>query len=137
MRPKLLLLLFLLSVGLLFTRCSQNNAGEDLIGKWEANWKTSKNAFPNVKNNVSFTMNGLMEFEPNDQSVTITAYGYPGCIFSSDTLRHSQKWKVKSDTLELLNDGDIHGITYLIKKKSQDKIELVLMGDIMIELSRL
>ncbi len=119
----------------LLSYCSDKDKADSMLeGKWKATWKTSKEAFPEVGTDVALTMDGWVDF--NNDKVTITAYGYPGCIFSADTLEHSQKWVLKNDTLELLNEGDIHGISYLLKEKSDDNIELVLMGDIYLSLTR-
>lgn len=123
----------LIVLGLTF--CTEKETTQKALqGKWKADWTTSKEAFPDVSNDVALTMEGWVEFT-NDE-VTITAYGYPGCIFSTDTLRHSQKWQLKNDTLELLNDGDLRGITYMVKEKADDHIQLVLMGDIFLDLTR-
>lgn len=123
----------LVALGLTF--CAENESREKAMhGKWKADWKTSKEAFPDVDDDVALTMEGWVEFT-NDE-VTITAYGYPGCIFSSDTLRHSQKWALRNDTLELLNEGDLHGITYLVREATDEHIQLVLMGDIFLNLTR-
>lgn len=127
--------LMLIGSAFLLSYCSdKDKTGNILEGKWKATWKTTKEAFPEVSSDIALTMEGWVDF--NNDKVTITAYGYPGCIFSADTLEHSQKWVLKNDTLELLNEGDIHGISYLLKEKSNDNIELVLMGDIYLSLSR-
>jgi hypothetical protein len=124
-----------LVLALALTFCSEgDNAEKALQGKWKANWKTSKEAFPDVSDDIAMTMEGWVEFI--DDEVTITAYGYPGCIFSADTLEHSQKWALRNDTLELLNEGDVHGIAYLMKEKSGNHVQLVLMGDIFLDLTR-
>ena len=125
----------LISTAFLMCFCSNGDQpGQILEGKWKATWKTSREAFPEVGEDISFSMEGWVDFESDD--VTITAYGYPGCIFSADTLQHSQKWVLKNDTLEMLNEGDVRGISYLLKQKSEDSIELVLMGDIYVSLTR-
>jgi len=125
----------IVAVAVVFTSCTrQSDESLPFQGKWKASWKTSKEAFPDVSDDIAMTMEGWVEFD-NDE-VTITAYGYPGCIFSTDTLEHSQKWTVRHDTLELLNEGDVHGIAYLMKETSDDHIELVLMGDIFLDLTR-
>jgi len=125
----------LLSLFVLFTFCNDKNSEKSLFqGKWKANWSTSKEAFPEVGNDVALNMEGWVEFDEDE--VTITAYGFPGCIFSADTLTHSQKWVLRSDTLELLNEGDMRGISYLLKEKTDSRVQLVLMGDIFLDLTR-
>ena len=132
---RLLLKYSVLLVALTFTFCSEGEQTKKALqGKWKANWTTSKEAFPDVSDEIAMTMEGWIEF--NNDEVTITAYGYPGCIFSADTLEHSQKWAMRNDTLELLNEGDAHGIAYLMEERSDDHIQLVLMGDIFLNLTR-
>lgn len=125
----------LVAVLVSLSNCSEREPSQKhLQGTWKANWTTSRAAFPEVDEEVALTMEGWVEFD--DDEITITAYGYPGCIFSADTLRHSQKWVIKKDTLELLNDGDMHGISYIVRQNSADHVQLVLMGDIYLDLTR-
>ena len=79
-------------------------------------------------------MDGELIFYPD--SVQINAFGFPGCIFSSDTLRHSLKWVISSDTLNLLNEDDVYGMSYTIKSITDETVELQLMDDILLTLSK-
>ena len=79
-------------------------------------------------------MNGNFIFTAD--SLTVTAQGFEGCIFNSDTLTHTQSWYVENDTLFLMNDPDLPGMTYQIKSKSANTIELQLMEDIFVTLSK-
>ncbi|MEQ6119913.1 lipocalin family protein [Reichenbachiella sp. MALMAid0571] len=108
----------------------------DVIGKWQAQWVTDPSSYPDVDPSVNFTMNGKFEFDSKGK-VTISAYGYKGCIFSSDTLVHSLNWKLKNDTLQLVNENDVHGMTYSVLNLSTEKMKLQLMDDIFLNLSKL
>ena len=82
-------------------------------------------------------MNGKFEFG-QEGNVTISAYGHQGCIFSSDTLVHSLNWDLKNDTiLNLLNENDVHGMTYSVLNLSADKMKLQLMEDIFLDLEKI
>lgn len=102
-------------------------------GDWSANWETPAESYPGIEN-MSFTMDGNFIF--TSDSLTVKANGFDGCIFNSDTLSHTQSWYVSNDTLFLLNEPDMPGMTYLIKSKSKNKVELQLMEDIFVTLTK-
>ncbi|MEM8895351.1 MAG: hypothetical protein AAGC88_12285, partial [Bacteroidota bacterium] len=62
-------------------------------GSWQAQWDTDPASFPEVSDASIFSMNGNFTFE-GDQ-VTVTAQGFPGCIFSTDTLTHTLNWQLR------------------------------------------
>ena len=105
-----------------------------LEGVWDAVWETSPESFGKAAGIESFTMNGKFIFLGD--SITIIAYGYKGCIFGVDTIEHSQKWKEQNDTLHLINETNLKGISYFIKSKDENSIELQLMKDIFIHLKK-
>ena len=102
-------------------------------GNWKAEWETPPESYPGVED-MEFYMDGNFVF--TSDSLTVTANGYPDCIFSVDTVSHSQLWYVSNDTLFLVNDPDIPGMTYRVASKSDDRIKLQLMEDIFVTLSR-
>ena len=105
-----------------------------LDGSWDAQWDTNPAAFPDVSDVSIFTMNGSFTFR--DDQVTVKAQGFPGCIFSTDTLSHTLSWQLKNDTLSLINEGDIYGMTYKVLVINEKQIKLQLMDDIFVTLSR-
>ncbi|MFY0651451.1 MAG: hypothetical protein JXQ96_05430 [Cyclobacteriaceae bacterium] len=114
---------------------SEDNAEEEVVGTWKAEWETDPASYPGVEPSTKFTMDGQFEF--NDEGiVTIAAYGHEGCIFSSDTLIHSLNWILKNDTLRLVNENDVHGMTYSVISRSADKMKLQLMEDIFLNLEK-
>lgn len=118
--------------------CTEKGSTEtsiDVSGTWLAQWVTDPASYPDVDPSTNFTMNGKFIFE-EEGSLSIVAYGYPNCIFSSDTLSHSLNWQLKNDTLSLINDNDVHGMTYQVLELSEKKIKLQLMEDIFLHLTR-
>lgn len=129
---------FALILSLFLTYCSspsdeQANRPEEWQGKWFAEWETSPDAYEGIFD-MEFYMNGIFEF--SDDSLTVTVNGYPGCIFGTDTLSHTQLWKIKSDTLFLMNDPKVPGMTYRIVGQDSDRIKLQLVEDIFVTLQR-
>ncbi len=126
---------------LIITACTGNrelassNPHQTWVGKWDAQWNTGPEAFPDVSGIENFSMNGNVEFS-SDGSVEIAAFGFPGCIFSSDTLQHRLTWQISNDTLNLRSPDDPYGIPYNIIDFSGEKVELQLMGDINLTLTR-
>ncbi len=130
-------LLFLIIATSLVWSCSNKNSDESeslLIGTWNAQWITDPASFPGVSDIKSYSMDGEITFYPD--SVEISAYGFPGCIFSSDTLRHSLKWVISNDTLSFLNEDDVYGMSYTIKGIKENAVELQLMDDIFLNLKK-
>jgi len=114
----------------------KSTQAQDIIGKWQAQWVTDPGSYPDVDPSVNFTMDGKFEFDAKGK-VTISAFGYKGCIFSSDTLVHSLNWELKNDTLQLINENDIHGMTYSVLNLSTETMKLQLMDDIFLNLNKL
>jgi len=126
---------FLLS-GVFLLSCGTSEEPSEvrsLDREWVAEWRTLPESFPGVEN-VDFTMNGKISF--SSDSVTIMAYGYEGCIFSEDTLSHTLRWVMKGDSLQLINEDDIQGMTYIVKSMTDEKIDMVMMEDIFLTLSK-
>ncbi|MEQ8907189.1 hypothetical protein [Ekhidna sp.] len=102
-------------------------------GKWVAEWETPPESYPGIED-MEFYMDGSFVFTPD--SLTVTANGYPDCIFNVDTLSHTQSWYVSSDTLFLVNDPESPGMTYRISTMSNNRITLQLMEDIFVTLTK-
>lgn len=131
---KQIILASLILTGLLLS-CS-NNKSTQLEGTWDVQWITDSASYPDVDTSMNFTMNGKFTFDDNGK-LTIDAYGYEYCIFGSDTLSHTLNWKIENDTLlSTYNDKDLHGISYHITKLSDNKVELQMMEDILLHLTR-
>lgn len=128
--------IFSLLIPFFFSACNSpgEGTGSRLQGSWKAQWDTDPSSFPEVSDASIFTMNGDFTFD-GDQ-VTVTAQGFPGCIFSTDTLSHTLKWRLSNDTLNLINEGDIYGMTYKVLEMQDLQIRLQLMDDIIVTLSR-
>ena len=116
------------------TSSQVDEQGNPFEGNWQAQWDTNPAGFPDVSDASIFSMNGNFNFE--NERVTVTANGFPGCIFSADTLSHTLNWQYENDTLSLINDGDIYGMTYKVLGIEQKQIRLQLMEDIFVTLKR-
>ena len=106
---------------------------EEWHGSWKARWETLPESYPGIED-MEFYMNGNFIF--TSDSLTVKADGFEGCIFNADTLIHTQSWYVSNDTLFLLNDPELVGMTYRVKSKTDRKIELQLMEDIFVTLDK-
>ncbi|MEQ9301653.1 MAG: hypothetical protein RIF33_23945 [Cyclobacteriaceae bacterium] len=112
----------------------KEEASDLLEGEWIAQWDTDPSSFPEVPDASIYTMNGNFRFQEDE--VTVTAFGFPGCIFSTDTLSHTLNWNMSNDTLSLVNDGDIYGMTYRVLEMKDKQVRLQLMDDITVTLLR-
>lgn len=103
-----------------------------IIGKWDAVWIIQNSG---ISNGSRDNMKGYMEFHENGV-VGIEARGYPGCIFSSDTIQNQLMWKVTNDTLHLYNPNDQFKLSYFIQNASENTINLKLLDDIFVTLNK-
>ncbi len=110
-----------------------SNRPSEWYGTWKAEWETPPESYPGV-DDMEFYMDGAFVFSAD--SLTVTANGYPDCIFNVDTLSHTQMWYVSGDTLFLLNEPGTPGMTYQVASKSEDRIKLQLMEDIFVTLTK-
>jgi hypothetical protein len=130
---------FIPALLIIMTACGsskENKASQrpaEMIGTWSAKWETPPESYPEMVD-TEFSMNG--EFTFSKDSLKIENNGYPGCIFNVDTIAHTQSWYVANDTLFLYNEPEVLGMSYLIKSMSQNTIELQLMDDIFVTLSK-
>ena len=124
--------------GLLFlmNSCGPEKSKEDLIvGDWNARWEAKPDESLPDLGGENLKMNGLVKFMEDGQ-VEICAYGFDGCIFSSDTLRNILSWKLDDTVLRFIDEGDEHGLPYSIKKFTNSELQLTLLEDINLTLSR-
>lgn len=103
------------------------------LGTWQAQWNTTPEAFPDVTDS-ELTMDGVFSFTTDSLSVTL--YGYPGCLFSHDTLSNRSRWALSEHTLSLINDDNSPSISYEIKSQDSTRVELVFLEDIFVTLTR-
>lgn len=124
-----------LFIAIVFYSCtSSTEQASSWSGSWKAEWATDPASFGEIEGITDYTMNGEFIFE--NKSLNIKAYGHEGCVFSTDTLDHNLMWNVKGDSLILINDDDTPGMIYTIKSSSSERIELQLLDDIMLTLTK-
>lgn len=103
------------------------------LGTWKAEWETPPESYPGIVD-MEFYMDGQFVF--SEDSLIVSNNGYPGCIFAIDTLKHSQIWEVRNDTLFTLNEPDSPGMSYKVLTYSENQIQLRLLDDIFVTLSK-
>ena len=104
-------------------------------GTWEAEWYLVDEHMLETFSKSEITMNGLVIFYP-DQFVEITAYGFEGCVFASDTARNKLHFEFQDSLLNLINKEKEVVFSYKVKEKLPEKLTLLLMDDIQLTLSR-
>ena len=116
--------------------CSTNRTKEEIIiGKWMAHWETKTDeSLPGI-DGKSLKMNGEIQFMENGK-VEISAFGYEGCIFSEDTLNNILNWKLDDSVLRFIDKNDDHGLPYAINEFTNNRLQLTLLEDISLTLSR-
>lgn len=129
------LYLYLPAALIMISSCSSDTKSKSAwLGEWDAKWETDPTSFEGIEGITDFTMNGKITFD--EHQVNIKAYGFEGCAFGVDTLDHSLFWKVKGDTLMLINSEDTPGMDYRIEEMTEDKIKLQLLEDIFLTLEK-
>ena len=116
------------------TSTPEKTKNQSLVGNWDVQWITYPEEGMEADPTINLTMNGKMYIYQD--SISVHAYGYEGCIFGADTLMHTLNWSVSGDTLNLINVGDDFGIPYVIKEISTDKVKLQLVEDVFLFLKR-
>ncbi len=133
------LLFFVITLVVSCTGTPEKPRPDDWQGNWRAVWETPPESYPGMEN-VEFSMTGNFMF--SEDSLTVQANGFDGCIFHSDTLTHTQSWYIvksiesEDSLLVSYNDPDQVGLTYKVNSKSEDKIVLQMLDDIFITLTK-
>ena len=119
-----------------FIGCDTNKSKEqEIIGEWNAHWETKADESFSELKAENLHMEGIIKFNSNGK-VEISAFGYNGCIFSDDTLQNVLNWKIDDSVLRFIDNGDEHGLPYTITKFSDNELQLTLLEDINLTLSR-
>ena len=124
MKSTLLVFLYLM----LLTQSDYRTKSDTFLGDWKAQWSISSNDKLVKDTSASFVMNGVFSFH-NNGSVVIKGFGYPGCIFSEDTIMYQTRWFLNLDQLVIGNDKT-NQFSYQIETADSDHIKLLLLGDI-------
>lgn len=114
---------------------SEKKPLDSFTGAWNAHWTVEDTDELSDLDSSLLRMNGQLVFSP-DGKVEISAFGFDGCIFSEDTAKEVLDWKLDDLKLTLIDEGDDHGISYVITSLTNNEIDLVLLNDIHLKLSR-
>jgi hypothetical protein len=104
-----------------------------LLGEWNATWNGNGEISEEMEGVL--TMNGKISFFA-DGTAMIEAYGYKGCAFSCDTLTTHIHWELDEFVLRFLENDDAYGLPYTIQKINDKSIELALIDDIRLSLTK-
>ena len=121
---------------MLLSCASTKNREELIVGEWNAEWETLPGSQgTSSENSLSYNMTGKVIFRP-DGSVDVVGYGYPGCVFSSDTLKNQLRWTLEAGSLNMQNTKDHFDLRYSINELKEGELRLTLMEDITLRLKR-
>ena len=120
----------------LLPSCGLKQSKEEIIvGQWNARWETVPDeSLPGI-DGENLKMKGAIHFKEGGK-VDISAYGFQGCIFSDDTMNNTLNWQLADSILRFIDEGDEYGLPYKINKFEKNEIQLVLLEDINLTLSR-
>lgn len=110
------------------------NLSENIIGRWEARWEMTGKEVEDYAPRQR-KMAGEMAFFENGE-VKVTSYGFKGCVFMTDTSVNTMNWKIENQVLRFMDKRDVHGIPYNIEQADVDKIQLSIMENIHLTLTR-
>ncbi|MFC2125396.1 hypothetical protein ACFLU5_11355 [Bacteroidota bacterium] len=119
---------------LVFAGChSRDTTG--LNGEWKAEWSMKPSDLTTDILPENLSMTGIFRFF-EDNTAQVTANGYTGCLFCSDTLTNKLTWELMDSTLIMKNLDYDFTLEYTIQNRLDKSLELVLMEDITIRLNK-
>ncbi|MTI30451.1 hypothetical protein [Xanthovirga aplysinae] len=119
----------------MFSCATTKNKEELIVGEWNAEWKTTPADSTDERNELQYNMNGKIVFQSNGL-VEVVGYGFPGCVFSNDTLMNKLHWSLGPGTISMHNLKDQFDMKYNIRRLNHAELELSLMNDITLRLTR-
>jgi hypothetical protein len=132
-------LIFIIISGVLlfFIQCTseRDTSQSYLHGTWDAEWYLVDEDMQQMFSATEITMYGHVVFD-QDEKAEITAFGFEGCVFASDTAMNQLNYHFQDSILNLTNGEKDIIFTYKVKEKMPDKLTLELMNDIQLTLRR-
>jgi len=126
----------LLGIVHLFQCTSEKDSTSSYIdGAWKAEWFLVDKEMQKMFSVTEISMNGQVVFDQNNMA-EITAFGFEGCVFASDTAKNKLKYDFQDSLLNLVNGEKEVVFSYIVKEKLPDQLTLVLMDDILLTLRR-
>jgi hypothetical protein len=122
---------------LLFYQCTseKDSTRSYFEGAWNAEWFLLDKDMQSMFSTSEITMYGQVVFDVNE-TVEITAYGFDGCVFASDTAQNALNYEFQDSLLNMINGEKEVVFAYKVKEKLPDKLTLLLMDDIQLTLHR-
>jgi len=115
-----------------------NREGEqiknNLTGNWQAKWELINPELTDIFKPEQMIMEGEVFFDLDH--ARIRAFGFEGCAFTSDTSENVLSYKKNDSILNLLNEDNEVIFSYVVKNEKSNFLELLLMEDISLTLSR-
>jgi hypothetical protein len=105
-----------------------------LAGNWYAKWELINPELTGIFKPEQMIMEGEVFFDADH--ARIRAFGFDGCAFTSDTSENVLYYKKNDTILNLFNDENDVIFSYVIKSEEQNSMELLLMDDINLTLTR-
>lgn len=136
LRFRLLIIISIAIIHLWFIPgCISSGDDADLKGEWLAEWSMKPSDLTIDIPPENLVMSGIFEFSKNNMA-TVTAFGYPGCLFCSDTLTNMLSWEIIDQNLKMHNPEYDFTLEYFIEEKTGDFMRLRLMDDIEVQLTK-
>jgi len=122
---------------LIYYSCTleKEKMSDPLVGKWNARWELINPEMINIFEPDQMIMHGEVIFN-QDNYAKIRAFGFEGCAFTSDTSENQLIYKKNDSTINLLNSNNEVIFSYFIKDEGIDFVQLLLMDDIELTLTR-
>ena len=115
-----------------FRSCAQEPTS-DLTGTWDAEWRLS---VPPGEAPERYATKGIVILR-EDGTGRITVYGREDSVMASETAENDVRWSLEGDILHVMGgEEEEAGIRYTITERKKDFLHLVLVDDIVLELTR-
>lgn len=116
-------------------KTGKDPSGSYFDGEWQAQWLLLDDEIRQMFSEADITMNGRVVFHDGEH-VEITAFGFEGCVFASDTARNTLTYEFQDSLLNLMNSAQEVVFSYTVRERLPDQLTLVLMDDILLTLHR-
>jgi hypothetical protein len=133
---KKLVIPFVIFSAILLNGCNEDGEKikNSLSGKWKARWELNNPELNEVFSPEQMVMDGEVIFEQD--RVRIRAFGFEGCVFTSDTSENILSFEKNDSILNLMISNRQVIFSYMIKEEKNNYLRLLLMDDISLTLTK-